>query len=84
MKKLNHLLSRAEFHTLLVTLSLIVFSWPFLIPADLQRPQDLFVHLFLPWLVVIVLLFLVGRSDEPAAQECEEPRSDEAGGPADA
>lgn len=84
MKKLNQLLSRAEFHTLLAMLSLIVFSWPFLIPADLQRPHNLFVHLFLPWLVVIVLLFLVGRSDEPAEKACEEPGSDGEGGPADA
>lgn len=77
MNKLKQLLRQAEFHAFLAMLSLLVFSWPFLIAADLHNPRERFLHLFLPWLVAILVLFLVSISQEPG--ECEPP--DEPGQP---
>jgi hypothetical protein len=70
MERFKNLLRQTEFHVLLFCVSLVLFGWPVVNFSDLQRLEIRFVYLFLAWGVVILLLYLVGRSlGEPAAPE---------------
>jgi hypothetical protein len=70
MERFKHLLRQTEFHVLLFCVSLVLFGWPVVNFSDMQRLEIRFIYLFLAWGVVILLLYLVGRSlGEPAAPE---------------
>lgn len=60
--RLKHLLRQAEFHGFLFVLVLLVFSWPFFGSAGTPPPGSLFLYLFLPWGIVIFLLFIISQS----------------------
>jgi hypothetical protein len=62
MKKVAHLLRRFEFHALLFFLALFVFAKPTLIPATPARPAALFLAYFVPWALLIVVLYAIARS----------------------
>lgn len=62
MKKAAHLLRRFEFHALLFLLALVVFAKPTLIPATAPRPAALFLAYFVPWALLIGILYAIARS----------------------
>lgn len=62
MRRLKHLLRQAEFHRLLFAMGLIVFSWPFAGSVAAPHPISVFLYLFVPWGVIIFLLFLISQS----------------------
>lgn len=62
MERLKGLLRQKEFHILLFFLSLFLFGWPVVEFSDVARLEAMFVYLFAAWSVVILLLYLVGRS----------------------
>jgi TRAP-type C4-dicarboxylate transport system permease small subunit len=79
MDKLKRLFSRAEFHIFFACLCLVVFSWPFVSMSGSSRhPADaVFLYLFLPWGIVIVLLFLMSRSYDAAPSPEDEHEQEE-------
>lgn len=62
MRRLRYLLGETEFHILLFFLCFFLFGWPFVSFSDVARLEFVFIYLFITWLVVILLLYLVGRS----------------------
>lgn len=73
MKKIQHLITQVEFHMLLAVLSVLVVSWPVLSTPEHQQPENMFVYLFLPWAILILLLLLISRSyARDVSQEHEE------------
>lgn len=70
MERFKSLLRQTEFHVLLFCVSIVLFGWPVVNFSDLHRLEIRFVYLFAAWGVVILLLYLVGRSlGEPTAPE---------------
>lgn len=69
MKKLKFLLRQPEFHGLLFVLSLILFSYPLLVMSNASHPKTIYLSLFLPWGIIILLLFLTSRSYPTLQQE---------------
>jgi hypothetical protein len=62
VKKIQHFLKQIEFHVFLACLGLLVISWPFLATSNQQQPEKMFVYLFLPWGIIIVILVMMSRS----------------------
>lgn len=62
MKRIRVLLSQLEFHALLFVLGIILFSHPLLIMSNEGHPTKVYLSLFLPWGLMISLLFLMTRS----------------------
>lgn len=62
MKRLKALFRQTEFHILLFFMCLFLFDWPLATMAGVKQLHDMFVYLFAMWAIVILLLFLVGRS----------------------
>jgi len=62
MIKLRDLLRLPEFHIFLFCLCLILFSWPILAISGGEGLKGMFIYLYTAWGIVIVLLFLIGRS----------------------
>jgi hypothetical protein len=77
MRKLLYLLSRAEIHILLASLSLVVFSWPFFAGLDNQSPARHYLYFFLPWGIIILLLLLISRSYNAASRTEQNQEKDE-------
>ena len=75
MRELSAVLRQHAFHLLLLVVALIVFCKPMLLATESESPGRVVLELFVPWALVVVVLFLVARSsDEPA--EPEEPEQD--------
>lgn len=55
-------LKQPEFHAFLFSLALMLFSYPLTVMAKQAFPTVVFVSLFLPWGIIVVLLFFVGKS----------------------
>jgi hypothetical protein len=62
MGRFKALLRQKDFHVLLFHVCLVLFGWPIVSFDSIERVRAMFVYLFLVWAVVILLLFLVGRS----------------------
>ena len=62
MQRLKNLFSQPEFHILLFCLGFVVFNWLFWGLFQLQRPELVFIYLFLNWGIAILLLFFISRS----------------------
>jgi len=62
MQRLRDLLGEIEFSILLFVLCFFLFGWPFVSFSDVARLEFVFIYLFITWLVVILLLYLVGKS----------------------
>jgi len=78
LRKLSTVLRQHAFHLLLLFLALVAFIKPMVLATGNERPGRVVLELFVPWALVIVVLFLVGRSDDtpdPAAAQ-EEPEQD--------
>ncbi len=69
MKRIKVLLRQPEFHALLFILGLILFSYPLLIMTNESHPASVYLSLFLPWGLMILLLFLTTRSYIPSHSE---------------
>jgi hypothetical protein len=77
MKRLKSLLKQTEFHILILFLSLVLFSWPFLASSFMLLPERLFVYFFLVWGLIIFVLFLMsGNSHSPPQKEPNEINSE--------
>ena len=77
MKRLKSLLKQTEFHILILCLSLILFSWPFLASSIMLLPERLFTYFFLVWGLIIFVLFLMSRNHlSPPADEPDEINSE--------
>jgi hypothetical protein len=76
MERFKNLLKQTEFHILLFCVSLVLFGWPVVNFSDMQRLEIRFVYLFMAWGVVILLLYLVGRSlgESASPEENEDGR----------
>jgi hypothetical protein len=57
-------LRQHAFHVLLLFIALIVFIKPMVLTTGSERPGQVVLELFVPWALVILVLFLVGRSDD--------------------
>jgi hypothetical protein len=77
MRNLARVLRQHAFHLLLLSVALIMFVKPMLLTSGDEGPGQVVLELFVPWAVVIVVLFFVGRSDDtpdPEAQSGEPER----------
>ena len=62
MKRAAQLLRRFEFHVLLFFLGVAAFAKPTLIPNPSARVTDFLLAYFLPWALLIVVLWAIARS----------------------
>ena len=76
MRKVSTVLARHAFHLLLLFVALVVFCKPVLLATEAEQPGRVVLEFFVPWGLVVVALFLVGRSgakseggDHPEATE---------------
>ena len=77
MRNLAKVLRQHAFHLLLLFVALIGFVKPMVLTTGNEGPGRVVLELFVPWALVIVVLFLVGRSDDtpdPEAQSGEPER----------
>jgi hypothetical protein len=63
MRNLARVLRQHAFHLLLLFVALIVFVKPMVLTTGDEGPGRVVLELFVPWALVIVVLFLIGRSD---------------------
>lgn len=78
MRKLSRVLRQHAFHLLLLFVAIIAFIKPMVLATGNERPAQVVLELFVPWALVIVVLFLIGRSDDTPDPEGErgEPERD--------
>jgi hypothetical protein len=69
VKKVAHLLRRFEFHVLLCCLGLVAFGKPTLIPGPDTAPAAVMLAYFVPWLLLIAVLFAIAHSGTDPAEE---------------
>ena len=69
MKRLKIALKQPEFHIFLFSLALMLFSYPLTLMAKEAFPTIVFVSLFLPWGIIIVLLFFMSKSYTPVRSD---------------
>jgi hypothetical protein len=62
MRRLRALLGQSEFHIFLFCLTLILFARPLLVMSSGGGPESIFLSLYVPWAIIIFLLFLAARS----------------------
>lgn len=62
MKRLKGALRQPEFHAVLFSLGALLFSYPLLLMANTEPPRVIYLALFLPWAIIIAVLFLITRS----------------------
>jgi hypothetical protein len=77
MRNLARVLRQHAFHLLLLSVALIAFVKPMVLTTGSESPGRVVLELFVPWALVIVVLFLVGWSDDspdPEAQPGEPER----------
>jgi hypothetical protein len=60
MRKLSTVLRQQAFHALLLFGALVVFSKPAMLTFPGESPLEVLLEFFLPWAVIIVVLFMVG------------------------
>lgn len=68
MERLKRLFRQPAFHFWLFLLYLMIFTWPCLAIISLDRQNQVFAYIFANWIILVVLLYLVGRSiqDHPS------------------
>jgi hypothetical protein len=78
MRNLSRVLRQHAFHLLLLFVALFVFVKPMVLTTGTEGPSRVVLELFVPWVLVIAVLFLVGRSDDTPDPEAErgEPERD--------
>jgi hypothetical protein len=78
MRNLARVLRQHAFHLLLLAIALIVFVKPMVLTTGSEGPGRVVLELFVPWALVIVALFLIGRSDDTPDPEAKpgEPERD--------
>ena len=64
MKNRKLIFHKKGFHILFFCLGLLMFSWPVLSIAGRKSTGVFFAYLFLVWIVIIMLLYLIGRHAE--------------------
>ena len=62
MKRIIAVLRQPEFHGVLFVLCLILFSYPLLVMSNEGHPRIVYLSLFLPWGIIILLLFFTTKS----------------------
>jgi hypothetical protein len=80
MRELSSVLRQHAFHLLLLIIAVIVFCKPMFLATESESPARVVLELFIPWALVVLVLFLIARSsDEPPEPEDaaeEEPERD--------
>ena len=67
MRELSSVLRQHAFHLLLLVVALVLFCKPMFLAAESESASRVLLELFVPWGLVVVVLFLIARaSDEPA------------------
>jgi hypothetical protein len=66
MRKLSTVLRRPAFLLLLLVLAAVAFCKPVLLAGTDERPGRVLLELFVPWAVIVVVLFVVGVSRDRA------------------
>ena len=69
MKNAAHLLRRFEFHVLLFFLGLVAFGKPTLIPGSDTASPAVMLAYFVPWLLLIAVLFAIAHSGPGPADD---------------
>jgi len=70
MRELSSVLRQHAFHLLLLFVALIVFCKPMFLATESESPTRVVLELFIPWALVVLVLFLIARShDEPPDPE---------------
>lgn len=62
MRRIPSLLRQPGFHLLLFLVALILFTRPVLLMPKMEPPGTVMASFFLPWGLVILVLFFVSRS----------------------
>jgi hypothetical protein len=62
-------LRRLEFHLLIFLVALLVFCRPVLLASPGERPARVMLSFFVPWALVVGLLFCISRSYGKAGPE---------------
>ncbi len=62
MNKFRELVGRGEFHAFVFCVGVLLFSYPLLIMSNTERPAGVYLSLFMPWGIMIGLLFVISRS----------------------
>ncbi|HMK33889.1 MAG TPA: hypothetical protein VK463_02400 [Desulfomonilaceae bacterium] len=73
MERLKNLLRQTEFPIFLFFVSLVLFNWPVVNLSDVHRLEIPFIYLFTTWGIVVLLLYLAGKSlgDQPSSEETD-------------
>ena len=74
MNRWRKIMSRPAFSVLVFLICLVLFNWPYLSPAEDWPPQHVFVHIFLAWALVILILFLSYLSQPSSGSEQDDSR----------
>ena len=62
MNKFRELVGGGECHAFVVCVGELLFSFPLLIMSNTERPAGVYLSLFVPWGIMIGLLFVISRS----------------------
>lgn len=83
MRELSRVLRQPAFHLLLLAVALVVFCKPMLLPTSSESAGQVVLQLFVPWALVVVVLFLIARSSDepPHVQDDGAGKEDAAGEP---
>jgi len=74
MKKLISLLGSKEFHLLFIYACFVFFTYPLFILSP-HNPGKIFISFFMPWGMVIIILFLMSRHYKCHQQDsCKEKK----------
>jgi hypothetical protein len=76
MRKLSSVLRRPAFLIVLLLVAGVAVCKPVLLAAAGERPGRVLLELFVPWALVVGVLFLVGISRDPAG-DGEDPGAPE-------
>lgn len=75
-KKLMGVFRQPEFHAILFSLGLLLFTYPLLLMTNAEPPGVIYLALFLPWAIIIMLLFVMTRSYPVSRLDQEQDQED--------
>ena len=64
MRKVSSVLRRHSFHLLLLAVAACAFCKPVLLAVPGEHPRRVLLELFVPWALVVLVLFLIARSSD--------------------
>ena len=72
MKQAKNPIKYRNFHLILFHLALVVFLWPFLGTSILDVLENLYIYMFVTWLLIIGLIFVMCMKGTGTSESGEE------------